>query len=480
MRFVALIKFLTCVEMGVSALLKNDCTKSAEMSDYYEDFALWNKERTSRQLKHIYPSSFANGFMIYPQLRPEGFNNQMISFYFYIRACILSGAMLVLPLMIESNQWSKFSTMGPRGPFPLSDYFDTEELLKIVPIVDNKDFWVQCSNQTVFLLDSFKSTSEAAERELIEAFKNHQQERFTRITNVKYELINLKENEKVFLCQLPECSNDETRQHLVKVQILRAINRNIRNRNSSEKELSVLPTCIAVHRYLISNLGLGKKEFFNYQKGYQGHSINNLNFRRIFASLKPSKPLLCVTKMISERILMETESFAFNGMHVRRGDFRAFLESFEFRQKYDKIINKRKSRRDGKVSDGSTDYSRDSVNLIDLYQDRQSILQNDSVIIQTVLKQLHMPLLHIFVASDEPFQIKSMLMNAGVAGLKVYILQDFLHLFPLWMRERNDLHLVVEQSLLVDSNLFIGNRFSSVSAHVFRHRLLQNKTSSTF
>lgn len=417
------------------------CDKDAlYMSDDYEIYTKWWRSEIIKQ--PFYSISVNDRQMIYPQLRPEGFNNQMISVFFYIQAALLSGRALVLPLMLESRQWDAFAKMGPTGPFPFLDYFDFEHLMKLIPIVDRDDYVSWCFNTSTVILVNLGDDSKETAKLMVQEFYSHQQENMGGPT-LKVRAINVRKKDVMF------CNKDTDDPCLgpdgFSSTVLNVL------RRKADPEASVLPTCLMIERHLVSNVGFGSGPFFDFSKGYQGHSIQNKKFRNVFTSIRPSKALACVVRRILEVI-----GGPFNGMHVRRGDFKAF----------------------------ATDYKMGGANNKKKHDQKmfgvEAIWQSNETIVKMIYNSLYLPLLPVYIASDEPAYVQAVLKDAGVTGLRTFSIADFIHLFPAWMRARNDLHLVVEQNLLVNASLFVGNRYSSVSSYVFRHRLLANAPSLIF
>eukprot|EP01041_Mallomonas_annulata_P010159 gene10159-21175_t len=441
------------------------------MNDDYNVMVNWR--RSSLQMQdfmvdsHIQHDSLGHIIppipMIYSQLRPEGFNNQMVTVYFFMQASIQSGRALVLPLMIESNQWNNFDAMGPKGPFPFLDYFDHEHLMSFLPIVEHEDFVRWCSNRTSLLITNLRDGSEVSKKEALDAFNMHPQETIT-AGRLSMQAVGVDWNDVLF------CSKDSDDGCMDRPQFDAVVLSSIRK--DVDPKAVAIPHCIAVQRHLTSHVAFGKKAFVDFKKGYQGHSVYNERFRRVFKMIRPSKTVLCVAASIVREI-----GSAFNGIHVRRGDYRSFANDFSLGQR---DRNKWKAREKRNVKDNgnanANTQGKDESELFGL----EAIWQEDDALVKVVYTTLHLPLRPIFISSDEPEYVAKVLREANIEGLKTFVIKDFLHLFPLWMRGRNDLHLLVEQSLMVNASLFVGNRFSCVSSYVFKHRLLLNKQSITF
>lgn len=410
------------------------------MTDDYEIYTKWWQNELVKQ--QFYSKPIDERKMIYPQLRQEGFNNQMISVFFYVQASLLSGRALVLPLMLESKQWDAFAKMGPQGPFPFLDYFDSEHLIRLVPIVNRDDYVSWCANKSTMILVNLGDDSKETASLMTQEFYNHQQENMGG-PKLVVQAVNIRKRDVMF------CSKD-TDDHCLgpagfSSTVLNAL------RRKANPEASAVPNCLMIERHLVSNVGFGSGPFFDFKKGYQGHSIQNSKFRRVFSAIRPSKALSCVVRRILEAI-----GGPFNGMHVRRGDFATFATDFKLGGMYGKRKHDQK--------------------LFGV----EAIMQSNETIVRTVYSSLYLPLLPIYIASDEPAYVQSVLADANVPGLTTVTISDYIHLFPKWMQARNDLHLVVEQNLLINASIFIGNRYSSVSSYVFRHRLLLNVPSITF
>ena len=462
-----LFYFITIVFIFDS--LGKNCTQEEYMDDSYQVHLLWRTKELSRLHSSIYQNPYVPGNtttisypFVYPQLRPEGFNNQMISLYFYMQMCLQTGRGLALPLVIESNQWGKFSSMGPKGPFPLLDYFDYEPLMNLIPIYERDYFVHACSNTTLYYITNARDDSDAAIQDEIDLFFTHLQDKnMEKILSLK--VINIDWKESLF-CKRnsdDECYGNEKFESI----ILTAFNKYLLKNN--QQLINKIPNCIAIQRHLISGVGFGKSEYFNKEKGYIGHSILNKKFANIFSRIQPSKALQCIVHQIIDRI-----GGPFNGMHIRRGDYITFLEDYIQNEEIRKASRRRRNRNNN---------NKLLINNKKRKFRPQSILQDDALIIEKIVTDMYLPLYPIFIASDEAIHVKRMILNdSGILNLKVYIIQDFIELFPLWMRDRNDIHLVVEQSLLIHSNIFIGNKLSGVSAYVIRHRLLAGKSSQIF